>query len=470
MTEAEKAIREAKKNERNARREARKALISKGGDGATVATLENIVETMDERHEETSESHTVLRDSLSAMKADVDGLILKMKIRKQGTATEGMDVEAFDISKVIKAFAEHRIDDSAAGAGYELEAMIMATKNTDKDGMTKKDLMSSLTGAAGGGLLPVQYRNQIFEAARSTSQLFALGVQNPNMEGFAGFQIPYEVQADGVTTVTGGKNLSPTNFQEGAVSASPTRPGFRFANFTPRQMALMLGITEAMLKQGGQFVRMFVEQVAAKDMRNQLERNALSGRGNQNSEPTGLLNRTDMVTFTPAPVLGTDSRALAFSDLKDFEFALAENDRLTDACAFYTRPAVLKGLAKQVATYGLAGADASNSKPITDLQFMSLKKLGDYVGYNLKWSTNFPKNITIGATTDAAAVMFGDWSTVWVPFWGPMEIAMSNVATVGSVSAFENALVYTRFIQMYDSNIITPDAMCVVKGFKTKGF
>ncbi len=72
-----------------------------------------------------------------------------------------------------------------------------------------------------------------------------------------------------------------------------------------------------------------------------------------------------------------------------------------------------------------------------------------------------------GTYTTATALAYGDFSNLWIPFWGPLEMLMTKEATMAGVSAFENDLMYFRFIQMYDSNVIDPKAFVVKKGFKT---
>ncbi len=439
--------------------------LKKGGSEAMLATIENVKIGLDEQIETLGEGQESHADMLKDIKADLEKVSKGLKNRVSGKTTEGMDVEKFNLGKLALAYKSGRFDDSSEGVGYELECLVEAAKGFNRGNTNTKDMISSLTGGSGGNPLPVQVSSQIVEAARSESVLFQMGVQNDSLEGLSSFSVPYEVTSD--MTTGNGVIVTPGNQQQGG-AITTGRPGFKLTNFTPRRMGVIVGMTEDMLKQGGNFISAFVQRTVKTDMQNQLERNCLYGRGVEFSEPTGILNRTDL---TASGInVGTDGRAIAFTDLKQFEFALAEANRLTDSCAYLTRPAVLQGLTNQTATYGLSGADNSNSMPITPMQFMSMKKLGEYCGYNLKWTTNVPKNYVQGSTTTASAVAFGDWSHVWIPFWGPMEFVMSNVATVGGTSAFENYAFWMRFVQMYDCNIVAPDAMSVKTGFITTGF
>ncbi len=472
LTPEQKAARDAA---RTAKKATRKAAMEKTAvDGEKMAlALEGVVDEMDARFEDTDESLETVREGLKGMKADVERVISMARTRKSaGSNTEGADPLDFNIGKVVQAFHAKRVVDSSEGEGigYELEVMVETAKSAAGSryhGMTKKDLVSSLTGAAGGFPLQQQIRQSIVEAGRSQSVLFSLGVQNDNLEGLSEFAVPYEVQADGKTDVTTGRNLTAVHLQEGGAISASQRPGFRLAHFRPRTLELTVGFTQHLLTLGGGFITEFVKRVAEKDLRTSLERAAMTGRGQQFSEPMGIFNRTDMTSVSLVNALGTDGRFLTPTDLKDFEMSLAEVDRLNGNAKFLTRPAALRGFAHEAATQNLSGATELNSLPRTPMAYMSFDKMAEFMGYKMAMSTNVPNNYTLGSTTTTTAVAYGDWSNVWIPFWGPMDVAMSDVATVGGVSAFEQMLVYMRLIQKYDVNIVDPVSMIVKKGFKT---
>ncbi len=461
----------ANKAARTASREARKALITAGGEKGMTATIENVVDTLEERLEDIPDAAEFdgVRADLTTIKADMEDVKKRFKVRP-GSKTEGMDVKAFDVGKLAHAFLTKRVDDSSDGIGYELECITEAFKgykNTEgHEGLTKKDIMTSLVGGAGGLPLPVQVSQDIRQAARSKSVLFEMGVTNDNMEGVAGFQIPYEVKKDG-SDVTDGINMLAGSLQEGGAISITNRAGIRMANFTPRKMAMAVSLTNDLAKLGGSFINTFVQRTAALDMRNKLERNVFSGRGQQFSEPMGFFGRTDMSTVTLGLAMPADGRFLTPADFRDMEMDLAEVDRLNDTCKFLTRPAALRNLAHEAATQNLSGATEANSLPRTQMSLMSYKKWAEYLGIDLRMTTNVPKNFVQGSYTTATALAYGDFSNLWIPFWGPLEMLMTKEATMAGVSAFENDLMYFRFIQMYDSNVIDPKAFVVKKGFKT---
>lgn len=469
LTPEQKAARDA---ERAAKRAARAEQVKKlpnTADGEKMAlAMEGIVQNVDERFEDTDESLTVVRDDLKSIKADMEKVIAQARTRKSGKAnTEGMDVKAFNIGKMAIAFHAKGMGpesaDTVEGIGAEIDVCVEASKGYKN--LTRKDILTSLTGLSGGFPLATQIRDSIMEAGRSQSALWQMGIVNDNLEGLSDFAVPFEVNPDG-TNVTTGANLTTHSSQEGGAVGASVRPGFKLAKFTPRQMDMMIGLTQQYLKLGGGFVNDFVNRIARKDFMTKLERMCLTGRGQQESEPMGLINRTDLTDAGLTNAIGTDGRFLSPTDLKDFEMALAEVDRLTDSCSFLTRPAALKGFAHEV-HHGFAGATESESAPRTPVALMAFEKMAAYLGFNMKRTTNVPNNIKQGATLTTTAMLYGDWSHVYIPFWGPMEIEMSRQATVGGVSAFESFLIYVRFMQMYDSNIVDPVAMIKQTGFKT---
>jgi HK97 family phage major capsid protein len=473
MTKEEKeAAKKQRKADRNARRESRKALIAKGGNDAMIATLENVVDTLEERTEEIPEGMEELREGLEHTKVDVQDLRKRLLTRGGGKTTEGMDVKKFNVGKLALGFVSGRFEDSSEGVGYELEALeaMYSEKgfrdSQGREGLKKKDILTSLQGSAGALPLPVQVSQDIREAARSNSVLFGMGVVNDSLEGLSAFSVPYEVQKDGKTDVTTGINMQPGTVQEGGAYTT-ARPGFRLANFTPRKLGVIVGMTDDIMKQGGQFLHAFIQRTAAKDMRNQLERFAFSGRGQQFGEPMGILGRSDLSTINLGLAMATNGRFITPSDFRDFEMDLAEVDRLSDNFQFVTRPAGLRNLAHESATQALAGATEANSLPRSPMAFMNYKKIAEFLGIKLNMTTNVPKNFVQGSTTDTTALLAGDFTNMWIPFWGPMEMLMSREATVGGVSAFETALMYIRFSQMYDVNVIDPKAFAVKKGFLT---
>ncbi len=441
--------------------------IKAGGDGAMIALLDNVASEMTEKIAGVEERNTGLRTELTAIKADVEKAISMGKSRNAGKSTDGMDTDKFRFSKLLKAYQTHGSNleaaDTSDGIGYELEVLTAAGKGYGTQ-YTKKEVVSTLTGQAGGFPMPVQIRSMIVEAARSTSALFQMGIHSEVIEGMSSFSVPMERTDTG--GIGNGVIMDPSPTQElGAIKV--TRNGYALANFTPRKLAMIVGITNDLIRQGGDFVETFIREMAARDMRNQLERYIISGAGQNQGQPTGILNRTDLTPSTIDPAIGTNGRAAVLSDLKAFEFALMGANRFVDDAKYLTHPLVMRGVSSQ---YTVLASGGTAYPTFPSLQLANIKKFFEIVGFDIRQTTNVPSNLVQGSLTTASAIMYGDWSRVWVPMWGPMEFLMTNIATVAGTSAFESDMSWMRFVQMYDANIVAPDAMIAQSGFFTTGF
>lgn len=441
--------------------------IKAGGQGAMVATIENLSITIDEKIAELGDGNEQLHDELVEQKSALDKLSREFTERKGSGNTAGLDTKKFSFAKIGKVFSEGRAferNDTTEGLGYEYEAFVEAAKGYGLN-YSKKDIISSLTGASGGFPLPVEIKQEIIAAARSMGALFGMGIMNDSLEGNSSFSVPME------TTKDGGKGdgvimKAGSTVEGGAITV--TRNGYKLANFSPRKLTLGIGITNDLLRQGGNFVENFVRIQAAIDFKNEMERLAINGGGQQKGEPTGILNRSDLTAFsgTTARPITTNGRAMVFQDMKDFEFDLMIANRFEKDAKFLTHPGVMRGPSQQ---YTVLAAGGTAYPTFNSIQIASILKLNEALGYDVQMTTNVGYQKT-GSTLTTSAMMYGIWRNVWVPFWGPMEFLMSNLPVVGGVSAFENDMSWMRFIQMYDVNLVAPDSMMAQKGFLTTGF
>lgn len=424
-----------------------------------VAQIEKQKADLEGATTKTGEIETLLKgvnDQIVEIKSTID----KVKTRPGSLSGLAEEKQKFSMGNLVQ-FKMGRAEEK--DVGFELEVMTEFAKQTGKGEYTQKSVISTLTGAGGGFPLPVEVYGSIVEKARATSQLSQLGVYEPSLEGLSALSVPQE------RTI-----FSPAATRE--LAALPLSANtYGNVNFSPKKFGMITGITDEMLRQGGAFVDAFVRRVAAIDMRNQKESLALAGRGQQFNEPEGLLGRTNYTTTTLTVALGTDGRRLDPTDLGDMEIAIAEANRLdgAEALGYYFNTSLLKGLKQKFATYGIkagdlsTGADATNSMPVSPWYWMSIKNLETLMGYKARNSTLIPKDVVQGSTLNASYAMFGDWAKVWMPTWGPMEMIISNQATVDGISAFQNGLVYVGYKHWFDVNVVAPDALTLVKGFKT---
>lgn len=365
----------------------------------------------------------------------------------------------FDLGKLLQL---RRRVISAKDAGFELEVLENSHKKYGRMDQTKDGIISTLTGAEGGVALPVEVSKQIIAAARAMGQLDKLGTYFPQLSGLSSFAVPLE---EPNTTSHDGIIITPTPTAEAEPFKLRT-PKWKAETFSPKKLAVGIGVTNEFIKEGGQFLVDYVLRAAGRDFKNELEFNVLNGSGQQGQVPRGLLTRDDLTDSSDLIVSrGNDGRPLSFSDLVGMEQAIINANRLEDSGRFgyYLRSTLIQGLRTQFSKQSESGT-VLDSLPITPLQFAGVKKLSEYTPHQLAFSTLI-KRKKYGNSTEASTIVFGDWSYLWVPFWGPMEMLMSNVATVGGMSAFANDMTFIRFTQMYDVGVMAPDAFTKLDGF-----
>lgn len=401
-------------------------------------------------------------------KSAADILAMKSALRdRMGGDLPGLadEKKTFDIGKLLQ-FRKGIIGE--AEIGFELEVTEQTHKkySASKGWAVSKDgIMSTLRGSEGGIGLPVEVSKTIIEAARAVGQFGKLGVYSPQFSGLSAITVPKEEpnasSHDGII-------VAPKPTGEGQAFTLRT-PKWKAQSLAPKKLMVGVGVTNEMFREGGQFLVDYVTNKAAIDFSNQWEFNVMNGGGVEGQVPKGLLQYDTLANpdaFLEA--LGNDGRPLSFLDLIGLEQTIDEQNRLVPGGNFgyYMRTSLAFGLRTQTGK-ATSGATKQEQFPITPLQFMSVDALEKYVGYKVARSTLIPTG-TLGNSTNASTVVFGDWRYLWAPTWGPMEMLMSNVATVGEMSAFANDMTFVRFVQMYDSAVMADNAFTKKFGFIPK--
>jgi HK97 family phage major capsid protein len=249
--------------------------------------------------------------------------------------------------------------------------------------------------------------------------------------------------------------VTPRPTGEGAPFVLRT-PEWEAQSFAPKKLMVGVGVTNEMFREGGSFLVDYVTRMAAVDFSNQLEWNVLNGTGVGGQVPKGLLNYDNLTTSTGLiPAIG-GGRPLAFVDLIGMDQSIINANRATPGASlgYYMASQLLMGLRTQ---YAKTAEDSTvlNSLPITPLQFMSVEQVEKYIGHKLGYSTLMP----------TGKIVYGDWKQFWIGTWGPMEMLMSNVASVGQTNAFAQDMTFVRFVQMYDSAVMMENAFTKLEGF-----
>lgn len=152
-----------------------------------------------------------------------------------------------------------------------------------------------------------------------------------------------------------------------------------------------------------------------KDMLSKVELAAINGSGT--GEPTGILNTTGI-----GSVAGGDNGAIPTEDhLIDLEKAVADEHADQGYLAFLTNPKVRRQLRKTPLDVGagLRVWDLNGSNPATS------GSIGNLMGYPAGVTANVPSDLTKGEGSSLSAIIFGDWSKLWLAQWNGFSVLLN---------------------------------------------
>lgn len=187
---------------------------------------------------------------------------------------------------------------------------------------------------------------------------------------------------------------------EGAGPAVSLESNFLAATIAPKSIVVELIVSRRLLTNTAIDLNELLRQELAQRFGSAIDAAALNGDGLL--EPGGLLNRPDLDVLS----LGTDGAAMTHGDLAELEARV-----LTRANGSMARPAWLIGpkmTRKLRTTAKNAGAMVFEGN--------------DLLGHQVIQTSAIPENMTKGASTSCAAMVFGDLAEIFVGFWGPAAL------------------------------------------------
>lgn len=151
-----------------------------------------------------------------------------------------------------------------------------------------------------------------------------------------------------------------------------------------------------------------------------LETAALVGTGSD-GQPTGLLN----VAGIGSVELGTDGAKPTWANIVDLETQIALKNADLGRLAYLTNPKVRGLLKTTLKADGVPGF---------------IWERNEVNGYPVFASNVVPSNLTKGtATSKCSAILFGDWSQLWIMSWGGLDIVVDPY-TLKKLGAYEVTL------------------------------
>lgn len=171
-----------------------------------------------------------------------------------------------------------------------------------------------------------------------------------------------------------------------------------------------------------------------------LESSAINGSGS--GEPTGLLNTTGVKVVE----LGTNGLAPTFNHIVNLETEIALKDADMGSLAYITNPKVRGLLKTTLKSSGVGGYIWDNDQ---------------VNGYPAYVSNIVPSNLTKGSANEkCSAIMFGDWSKLWIMTWGGLDIVVDPY-TLKKQGAYEVTLnaYHDIFVRRKEAFAVIKDAL-----------
>ncbi len=171
-----------------------------------------------------------------------------------------------------------------------------------------------------------------------------------------------------------------------------------------------------------------------------LETAALNGSGT--GQPTGLLNTTGIKTVE----LGTNGEKPTFAHLVQLETEIALKDADQASLAYITNPKVRGLLKTTLKSTGVSGYIWENN---------------EVNGYAAYVSNLVPSDLTKGtANKTASAILFGDWSKLWIMSWGGLDLVVDPY-TLKKQGAYEVTLnaYHDIFVRRKEAFAVIKDAL-----------
>lgn len=191
------------------------------------------------------------------------------------------------------------------------------------------------------------------------------------------------------------------------------------------------------------------EQIVRDDLFNALaeavDMVAINGTGS--SQPTGILNNSDVATIA----LGTNGGLISWDTIIDMAVKVRDAKVLSGSFGYLVNPTTKGYLQKMKDT---------TDRPLWHQSIVegSPNLLN---GYPVVDSTLVPSNLTKGtAETKCSALIFGAWNELLIGEWSAVEIMLNPYG-----SAFKSGGVEIRAIQNVDAVVRRPAAFCAVKDF-----
>ena len=286
------------------------------------------------------------------------------------------------------------------------------------------------TGANATGGFTVETNllaENFIDALRNRAVIFSLGAQM-----LSGLQGNADIPAQNAVTTTywvsEGGNLT------------QSEATFRQVALRPKTIGCMSKFTRQTLLQSAIDIEQFIRRDFAAQMALGIDLAAIAGTG-LNNQPTGILNTAGIGSV----VGGTNGAAPTWDNIVGLETAVSVANANINTCSYLVNAAT-RGRLKRTQKFS-----GTNGDPIWETQGMDSMMNG----YRVSTSNQIASNLTKGSGTNLSALLFGDFSSLFVGEWGILEILVNPYADTDypsgniAVRALQTMDVAVRYAQSF---------------------
>jgi HK97 family phage major capsid protein/HK97 family phage prohead protease len=286
------------------------------------------------------------------------------------------------------------------------------------------------TGATTTGGFTVETNllaENFIDALRNRAVIFSLGAQM-----LSGLQGNVDIPAQNAVTTTywvsEGGNLT------------QSEATFRQIGMRPKTIGAMSKFTRQTLLQSAIDIEQFIRRDFAAQMALGIDLAAIAGTG-INNQPTGILNTSGIGSV----VGGTNGAAPTWDNIVGLETAVSVANANINTCSYLVN-ASTRGRLKRTQKFS-----GTNGDPIWETQGMDSMMNG----YRVSTSNQIASNLTKGSGTNLSALLFGDFSSLFVGEWGILEILVNPYADTDypsgniAVRALQTMDVAVRYAQSF---------------------
>lgn len=282
--------------------------------------------------------------------------------------------------------------------GREPQGFFMPTALRVDPRVERRDL----TMSAASGALQTGTASTVIGMLRNQTQIIQLGATL--MSGMVGdFDLPRQTGGGTAYWVTEGTAITESAQAIGQVAFSPSTVG-AFTDYTRK-----------LVKQTSIDAEAFVRGDLTRVLAIELDRAAINGSGS-GAEPEGILQNSSITSVA----IGTNGGALTWAKVVELEETVGVANADVATMAYLTN-AKTRGHGKR--TVKVSGYPTY------------LVEDNESNGYPVAVSNNVPSNLTKGSGTALSAMIFGDFSTVYIASWGGVDVNVDpySLSTAGSV-------------------------------------